>query len=208
MRTLLVTGGIGSGKSAVCACLRERGIPVYDSDAETRRLYDEDPELVPSLEQKFSMPLRTPDGRLDRKKLAAVIFSDPVRLQQLEAVVHPAVLKDFLAWRERHPNVPFVVMESAIAMDKPLFDGVYDAVLLVTAPEPVRLERACRRDGADPEAVRSRMRAQHFDLARADAVVNNDLDLDTLCRRTEIALKLLSLQPCSADGCGTDINRL
>ena len=198
MRTLLVTGGIGSGKSAVCAYLRESGIPVYDSDAAVLRLYDEDPALVPSIERLFRLPLRMPDGRLDRKKLAAVIFSDPRRLQELEAVVHPAVLRDFRAWRDRHADAPFVVMESAIALDKPLFDGVYDSVLLVTAPEALRLERACRRDGAAPEAVLARMRAQRFDPSRADAVVNNDLDLPTLRRRTDIALKLLSLQPRSA----------
>lgn len=195
MKTLLVTGGIGSGKSAVCAFLRERGIPVYDSDAAVLRLYDEDPALLPSLERLFAVPLRTPDGRLDRKKLAALIFSDAARLRALESVVHPAVLRDFTAWRDRHAAAPFVVMESAIALEKPLFNGVYDAVLLVTAPESVRLERACRRDGSDPEAVLSRMRTQHFDLSRADAVVNNDLDLSALRRRTDIALKLLSLQP-------------
>lgn len=195
MKTLLVTGGIGSGKSAVCAFLRERGIPVYDSDAAVLRLYDEDPALLPSLERLFAVPLRTPDGRLDRKKLAALIFSDAARLQALESVVHPAVLRDFTAWCDRHAAAPFVVMESAIALEKPLFNGVYDAVLLVAAPESVRLERACRRDGSDPEAVLSRMRTQHFDLSRADAVVNNDLDLSALRRRTDIALKLLSLQP-------------
>lgn len=206
MRTLLVTGGIGSGKSAVCAYLRERGIPVYDSDSRTRRLYEENPDLIPALEERFAVGLRSADGRLDRRKLASVIFSDSNRLQELEAVVHPVVLQDFLSWRDRHADAPFVVLESAVAQEKPLFDGAYDAVLLVTAPAAQRLERACRRDGSDPESVLARMMAQHFDPMRADAVVNNDLDPDMLRRRTDIALKLLSLQPCSADGCGTDIN--
>ena len=208
MRTLLVTGGIGSGKSAVCAYLSERGVPVYDSDAAARRLYEDDPGLVPALEKAFGMKFRSPDGLLDRRKLASVIFSAPQRLEMLESVVHPAVLKDFLAWRSRHADAPFVVMESAIALDKPLFDGVYDAVLLVTAPEPIRLERACRRDGTGPEAVMARMRAQHFDPLRADGVVNNDLDPDTLRRRTDIVLKLLSLQPRSGEMDGTAENRL
>lgn len=197
MRILLVTGGIGSGKSAVCAYLQAQGIPVYDSDVRTRHLYDEDPGLVAQLEQIFAEPLRGADGKLDRKKLASIIFSDPGRLHALESVVHPAVLRDFTAWCGRHADAPFVVMESAIALDKPLFDGAYDAVLLVTAPEAIRLERACRRDGSGPEAVLARMRAQHFDPRRADVVVNNDLDLPALHYRTDIALKLLSLQPVS-----------
>jgi dephospho-CoA kinase len=84
-------------------------------------------------------------------------------------------------------------MESAIALEKPLFNGVYDAVLLVTAPERQRIERACRRDGTDPEAVRARMALQRFDPMRADAVVNNDQDPEVLRHRTDIALKILSL---------------
>ena len=202
MKTLLVTGGIGSGKSAVCDYLRERGVPVYDSDAAAKRLYDQDTDLVPTLESLFSTPLRTPEGRLDRRRLAALLFSDPSRLAALEAVVHPAVLRDFRAWRSAQKDVPFVVMESAIALDKPLFDGEFDAVLLVTAPEVQRLERACRRDGTDPETVRSRMRTQRYDLSRVGAVVNNDADRTALRHRTDIALKLLSLQPRSAQGAG------
>lgn len=192
MKTLLVTGGIGSGKSAVCSYLQEQGIPVYDSDSAVKRLYREDPALLPSLETLFGTGLRLADGSLDRKKLSAILFSDPEALSLLESVVHPAVLRDFVAWRDRQ-NAPFVVMESAIALEKPLFNGVYDAVLLVTAPERQRIERACRRDGTDPEAVRARMALQRFDPMRADAVVNNDQDPAALRHRTDIALKVLSL---------------
>ena len=123
MKTLLVTGGIGSGKSAVCAYLQERGIPVYDSDGAVKRLYREDPDLLASLEARFGIPLRQSDGSLDRRRLAGLLFSDPAALAQLEAVVHPAVLRDFLAWRSRQ-NAPMVALESAIAQQKPLFDGV------------------------------------------------------------------------------------
>lgn len=193
MKTLLVTGGIGSGKSAVCSLLEERGIPVYDSDSAAKRLYDTDPDLVRELEALFGTLLRQADGRFDRRKLAGLLFSDPEKLAALEAVVHPAVLRDFQAWRSRQ-RAPFVVIESAIALEKPLFDAAYDAVLLVTAPDAMRLERACRRDGSEPAAVLARMRRQHFDLSRVDAVVNNDLDMATLRHRTDIAIKILSLQ--------------
>lgn len=193
MKTLLVTGGIGSGKSAVCSLLEERGIPVYDSDSAAKRLYDTDPDLVRDLEALFGTLLRQADGCFDRRKLAGLLFSDPEKLAALEAVVHPAVLRDFQAWRSRQ-QAPFVVIESAIALEKPLFDAAYDAVLLVTAPDAMRLARACRRDGSEPAAVLARMRRQHFDLSRVDAVVNNDLDMATLRHRTDIAIKILSLQ--------------
>ena len=192
MKTLLVTGGIGSGKSAVCAYLQERGIPVYDSDRAVKRLYASDPDLLPALETLFGTSLRLPDGSLDRQKLSGILFSDRSALARLESVVHPAVLRDFVTWRNCQ-QAPWVVMESAIALQKPLFDGVYDAVLLVTAPEAQRLDRACRRDGADREAVLARMAVQAFDPMQADAVVNNDGDLPTLRHRTDIALKVLSL---------------
>ena len=101
METIILTGLIGSGKSAVSALLGERGIPVYDSDARTKALYDENPTLVPALEKMLGIPLRTAGGTLDRKALAAVIFNDAAAREQVEAVVYPAVLEDFLRCRRR-----------------------------------------------------------------------------------------------------------
>lgn len=206
IRSVLLTGGIGSGKSAVSAYLLSRGVPVYDSDSRTKALYDSDPFLVPNLENILGKSLRSDDGTLDRKALASVIFSDREALSKVESVVHPAVLEDFLRWKRDSleegwggymGDAPFVVMESAIAQEKPLFAGVFDAVVLVTAPEVIRLERACRRDNSDPEAVLRRIRNQRFDPMKADAVINNDLSVEELRRRTDLAMgivqKLLNL---------------
>ena len=98
MKTVIVTGGMGSGKSAVCACRKARGVPVYDSDSRTKSLYDRDPALVDRMEAALGTCLRTPEGRLDRSVLAALIFSDPARKAVVEALVHPAVLADFRRW--------------------------------------------------------------------------------------------------------------
>lgn len=218
MKTVLLTGGIGSGKSAVAEYLRSKGVPVYDSDSRTKALYDSDPSLIDKLEEAFGVRLRLEvpegqagqdeNGKLDRKALAAIIFGSSEALARLESVVHPAVLEDFRRWRatmdkeiregERswYPDLgsePFVVMESAIAMEKPLFDGTYDRVVLVDAPLQMRVERAAKRDSADPEAIIARVKAQVFDISKVDAVINNDLDLDTLAQRTDIAFKLLYL---------------
>ena len=192
MRTLVVTGGIGSGKSAVCAMLASRGIPVYDADARTKALYDTDPALLPALEQALGLTLRDADGRLDRKALGAAIFGDAGRLASLEAVVHPAVYRDFVAWREACPaTAPFVVMESAIFLQKPLFRPLADKVLLVDAPAPLRLERAVARGGLSREEVRSRMEAQRVDPEGADAVLVNDGDLPALESRLDAALETI-----------------
>ena len=192
MKTVILTGGMGSGKSAVCAFLKERGVPVYDSDSRTKSLYDRDPALVDSLETALGTGLRAADGRLDRAKLASLIFGDPERKAVVESIVHPAVLADFVRWKRWHrPKgwtygpVPFVVLESAIILSCPVFDGVGDRTVLVDASEEVRLTRAVARDGSDPEAVLRRIRQQRFDLSRVDAVLRNDGTLEDLAAETD-----------------------
>ena len=130
--------------------------------------------------------------RLDRAKLASLIFQDPARKAAVEAVVHPAVLADFRRWKRWHrPKgwtygpVPFVVLESAIILSCPVFDGVGDRTVLVDASEEVRLARAVARDGSAPEAVLRRIRQQRFDLSRVDAVLPNDGSLEDLAAATD-----------------------
>ena len=173
-KTVIVTGLIGSGKSAVCALLRERGIPVYDSDARTKGLYDRRPALAGRLEEALGLPLRGTDGRLDRKALAARIFSDAAAREKLEAIVYPEVLADFKRWKARQKEAPFVVLESAVILSKPVFDGLADAVVLVSAPEEVRLRRVMQRDSLPAEAVRARMAAQMVPMEKVTATLFNE----------------------------------
>jgi len=174
VNTVIVTGLIGSGKSAVCALLRERGIPVYDSDARTKELYERKPGLVECLEQALGLPLKGADGRLDRKALAGRIFSDTAARETLEAIVYPEVLADFKDWRDRQQGAPFVVLESAVILSKPVFDGVAQAVVLVTAREDVRLRRVMGRDALPEAAVRARMAAQEIPEGKVSAFIAND----------------------------------
>ncbi len=179
-KTVIVTGLIGSGKSAVCALLRERGIPVYDSDSRTKRLYDRRPALVDAMEKAVGTPLRGKDGALDRKRLAGIIFSDSSAREKVEAVVYPAVLADFKRWKSRQKGAPFVVLESAVALSKPIFDALAQAVVLVDAPPEVRLARVMRRDSLDAEAVMRRMAAQRIPMDRVDVILSNDGDVQAL----------------------------
>lgn len=182
MRTLVVTGGIGSGKSIVCRYLALKGIPVYDSDSRARNLY-EDKTFVSRLEQALGCTVTGADGRVDTAKLSSVIFSDPLRLNTLESIVHPAVKEDFIRWRLSFPegSVPFVILESAIILEKPLFKDIADKVLLVDAPLQTRLERACSRDGVSRDRILERMKGQKLlnDLSegktdpRVDFIIRN-----------------------------------
>ena len=190
MKTLVVTGGIGSGKSAVCERLAARGIPVYESDARTKALYERDPDLIPALERALDLPLRLPDGRPDRRALAAAVFGDEGKRSALEAIVHPRVYADFEAWRDaQDPDVPFVVMESAIFLQKPLFRPLADRVLLVDAPTSLRISRTSARDGVPEAEIRRRMRAQAIDPSAADAVLVNDGSPKELDARLEQVLQ-------------------
>ena len=172
MRSILVTGGIGSGKSAVCKLLRERGIPVYECDARTKELYDTIPTLVPQLEKALGASLRRADGTLDKVRLASLIFSDSNARETLEGIVYPLVLEDYRNWLSRQ-EAPFVVIESALILSKPLFDGIYDAAVLVEAPVEVRLQRVLRRANASREDFLSRMQAQFFPPEKVDVVLPN-----------------------------------
>ena len=172
MLTVIVTGGIGSGKSAVCALLRKRGIPVYDSDSRVKELYASRRSLLPRLEKALGSPLRQADGTLDKARLAALIFSDEAARETLESIVYPILLKDFQRWRSRQ-KAPFVVLESAIILSKPVFDGLAGAVVLVDAPEDIRIQRVMQRDGLSREAVVRRLSAQTLPLEKVDVVLPN-----------------------------------
>ena len=185
MKTVIVTGGIGSGKSAVCALLRQRGIPVYDCDSRVKELYDEDPALVPALEEVMGVPLRNKAGKLDKAALARRIFPDKAAREAVEAKVYPALLKDFQAWRAAQKKAPFVALESAVILSKPLFRGLADGVVLVDAPEEIRLRRAMERDGATEEAVRERMAAQQPVIPADACILRNDGTPEDLRKEVE-----------------------
>lgn len=199
MVTVVVTGGIGSGKSEVCRYLAGKGIPVYDSDARTKMLYDTDRELVDAVSAALGCQVADRDGRMDRARLASVIFSDKRKLEALEAVVHPRVLEDFLGWRQQHSGSEVVVMESAIFLQKPLFHPYADKVIVVDAPVETRISRACRRDGADEEMVRARIAAQTHDASKADYLIMNDAGLDDLRRKADEVLDKIVKQKNKTD---------
>ncbi|WP_366803083.1 dephospho-CoA kinase [uncultured Alistipes sp.] len=173
-----VTGGIGSGKSTVCRLFAERGAAVYDSDREARRLMHEDEALRRAVAERFGAGIYR-DGELDRAALAAVVFADAGALAELNALVHPAVVRDFAAWAERQQG-EYVVLESAILFEAGL-EGCVDRTVAVLAPAELRVQRAARRDGCDSEAIRRRIAAQWDDdrlCSSADYTIVNIFETD------------------------------
>ena len=174
-----VTGGIGSGKSTVCRLFAARGAALYDSDREAKRLMNDDPDLRSRIVGAFGEECYTGAG-LNRAVLAQKVFGHPEQLLRLNAIVHPAVIADFRAWAGRQTG-DYIVLESAILFSSGL-DREVDRTVAVLAPEPLRIERTCRRDGVDEAAVRSRMAAQADDdflRERADYCLVNIVESET-----------------------------
>ena len=174
-----ITGGIGSGKSYVSNLLRQKfDIPVYDCDAEAKRLTATDEEIRSKLIQLVGPEVF--DGQeLNRKRLADYLFADPEHASKVNAIIHPMVLEDFRLWANRQPE-SIVALESAILYESG-FNEYVDYVLFVDAPEEIRLKRAMQRDTAPEEKIRARMQMQHPELHRkqADIIIDNSTEDDT-----------------------------
>ncbi len=178
MMKIGITGGIGSGKSTVCRLFAQRGIAVYDSDSEAKRLMADDADLRSAVIARFGADTYS-GGVLDRTRLTACVFSDARALADLNALVHPVVIRDFAAWAERQEG-PYVILESAILFEAGL-QGSVDWSIAVLAPVELRIQRACRRDGCDEARIRERIAAQMTDddLCRlADYTMVNILETD------------------------------
>lgn len=170
MKVLAVTGGIGSGKSFITQIFAAMGVPVYDADSRTKLLYDTDAELKSALVDLFSDEILAHDGRIDRKRLASIVFNDAAALTRLEQRVFPAVLRDIDRWVADSSRVDnpsgFVVVESAIITEKEIFEGVADRILTVTSPLEIRISRVLSRDKTDRESVMARINSQCSDESR------------------------------------------
>lgn len=200
MKVLVITGGIGSGKSAVCRILHEAGVTAqYNADEKVKALYSAHPTLLNDIETNLGCVLRNEDGDFVPAMLASRIFVDPQALLKVESLVFPALMEDFKAFAEANEEEDIIVFESATILEKPQFDGFGDIVVLVDAPYELRLERACARDGADKEAVEARMSNQKLmnmlseggHDTRIDAVIMNDSDMRELKIRTYETMTVL-----------------
>ena len=151
-----LTGGIGSGKSTVANYIASKGIPVYIADEEAKKLM-ELPEVIASIQGIFSENVLDEFGKLNRKKIADLVFNSPTQLNQLNNIVHPLVKNHFIEWLKIHSNAPYVIKEVAILFETG-GNTACDKVILVTAPEEIRIERAMKRDNVSKETIVSRMK--------------------------------------------------
>ena len=193
MISIAITGGIGSGKSFISQILQGYGIPIYNTDDEAKRLMVSDEgirhDLVALLGEEVYV-----EGTLNKSLLASYLFADAENAARINGIVHPRVKTDFCRWLEQYTDKEIVGMECAILFEAG-FDDAVDAVVMVYAPEALRVERAMKRDHATESQIRARMAAQMNDeekRKRADYVIYTDgsIPLDSQLSTLIAQLKL------------------
>ena len=171
-----ITGGIGSGKTTVCKIFEKLGIPVYYADDRAKKLMVEDPVIVDKIKSIFGKRAYHKSGSLYRKHIARIAFSKPEKLKLLNAVVHPAVAKDSADWTAAQKNVPYTLKEAALLIEAGSYKQL-DKIIVVTAPEELRIQRVIKRDKTDKKSVKARIAKQMPEVEKlkyADFIIKND----------------------------------
>lgn len=192
MIKLGVTGGIGSGKSVVCEVLRLHDIPVYDADLEAKRLNDTSPVIREKLIEAFGAELYKND-KLDRKKLAQLIFNDEKNLHRVNSIIHPELAKHFEKWTDERIEHPIAAIDAAVLFEAG-FQQFVDKTITVFSPIETRIERVVKRDNLTKEQILSRINSQMSDeekIRLSDFVIIND-NKHSILEQVSTILKTIS----------------
>ncbi|GAA4844408.1 dephospho-CoA kinase [Kitasatospora terrestris] len=180
-----LTGGIGAGKSEVSRQLAELGAVIVDSDLIAREVVAPGTPGLAAVVEEFGAGVLRADGGLDRPALGAVVFTDPQRLAALNAIVHPLV-RARSAELEGSAGPDAIVVHDVPLLAENGLAPLYEAVIVVDAPDQVRIDRLVRLRGMAEDEARARMAAQatrEDRLAVADLVIDNSGTLDELTPR-------------------------
>ena len=188
-----LTGGIGSGKTTIANYFMAAGIPVYIADEAARKIMQSD-EIIEEIKKTFGAAIFE-STILNREKLAQIVFNDPEKLKLLNAIIHPAVKKQFRHWILDHKNAPFIIYEAAILFESGSYKDC-DKIITVTAPMESRIRRVIQRDNSSRDQVLKRINAQWNDdqrIAKSDFVIQND-SLENAKLEVDKILKILKIQ--------------
>ena len=179
-----VTGGIGSGKSAVTGRFEALGITVVDADLASRVIVQPGRPALAAIAEHFGDDILLDDGNLDRAELRARVFRDPEERRWLEQLTHPLIGQEILD-QLAAASSPYVILSSPLLLETSQA-GLTHRVLVVDVPEEIQLQRTMARDDNDEQQVRAIMAAQmqrQERLARADHVIDNSGPLQALDAR-------------------------
>ena len=158
MKRIGLTGNIGSGKSTVARIFEILGVPVYHADLQAREIL-ESGKVVEQINNLFGKEVIKSQQQVDRKALAAIVFNDKSKLETLNNLIHPLVEYDFAEWCNLHKESVYILHEAAILFESG-FDRLFDANILVTAPEALCISRVMARDSITTEMVMDRIQNQ------------------------------------------------
>jgi dephospho-CoA kinase len=170
-----LTGNMGSGKTLVADLFRRLGVPVFHADMEAKALYQRK-EVLAEIRAVCGPEILDHEGHLDRKKMAELIFSNPLILHEVNMIIHPKVRSEYQKWTSTLGDAPYSIYEAAILFESGHYQSM-DRIICVTAPEELRIERVAKRDGVPPEAIKQRIAHQWEEnrkAALADFVIVND----------------------------------
>ena len=170
-----LTGGIGSGKTIVAKLFETMGCIIYNSDESAKKIYFVK-EIKQQVIQLLGKEAYINDFELNKVFIAQVIFSDKHKLQQLNAIIHPAVKQDFKSVVNQYSSETIIIKETALLFEENISKEV-DASILVTAPVELKIERVMKRNHLSRIEVEKRMLAQWTDEQKkilATYVINND----------------------------------
>jgi dephospho-CoA kinase len=188
-----LTGGIGSGKTTIANHFSSLGIPVYIADDEAKKIM-QTPEVLNLIKKTFGDTIFESE-LLNRQKLAEIVFNNPEKLKQLNAIVHPAVKRHFDKWLLDHQSYPFIIYEAAILFESGSYKNC-DSIITVIAPLESRIQRVIERDKTNREHVLKRMEAQWNDeqrISKSDFIIENTT-IETTKLEVEKILKILKIQ--------------
>ena len=187
-----LTGGIGSGKSTVANYIASKGIPVYIADEEAKKIM-ENADVKQRIQNLFEESVLNADETLNRKKIGELVFNNPSKLKELNAIVHPEVYDHFKNWVKKHKKFPFVIKEVAILFETG-GNKQCDKVILITAPEELRIQRAMKRDNLTKKDILVRINNQLPESKKkelSDFIIEN-IDLSNTFLKIDEILKILA----------------
>lgn len=188
-----LTGGLGSGKSTVAHIFEVLGIPVYYADAASKRLMNDDEKVKAAVQNAFGKEVY-PEGKLDRKYLAEIVFNDGKKLEKLNSIVHPATLRDADEWISKQ-TAPYAIKEAALIFESGSHQNL-DYVIGVKAPLHLRLQRAMKRDNISHEEAMARINKQineEIKMRLCDFIIINDEQQMVIPQVLALHQKLLQL---------------
>lgn len=181
-----ITGGIGSGKSAVTQRLEAHGITVVDADVVARQVVEPGRPALEAISARYGAKILNPHGSLDRAALRKIVFENPTEREWLEGITHPAIREE-ITRQLAGATSPYVVLSSPLLLEAGQSDFA-DYVVVVDVPEAVQIMRTRARDNNDEALVRKIMAAQlprDERIARGDEVINNEGSLEDLQQRVD-----------------------